>query len=224
MNRRTALLAGAAMLATSRASAHWIKDKHGRVYSVASHTDRMCTHNRAHERGLKHDDNGHWYNAKTGRRDTEARESTSPEHEPTPQIVVDAILAAIKPTPEDVLLDPGCGDGRFLIAAARDYHCRAIGIEIDRPTALNARSVVSDAGQTDRVVILPGDARRDPLLSVATLVVMYLYPDLMAELWPKLRNARAVASYQHELPVYPQTKYTLRKEVFYVWNQSGKKN
>src|SRR5689334_22240057 len=51
---------------------------------------------------------------------------------PSPQAVVDRMLALAMVKPSDVVFDLGCGDGRILITAARTYHCRAVGVELSR--------------------------------------------------------------------------------------------
>src|SRR5579871_1750702 len=51
---------------------------------------------------------------------------------PTPQIVVDRMLALANVKASDVVYDLGCGDGRILISAVRTYHCRAVGVELSR--------------------------------------------------------------------------------------------
>ena len=218
MNRRTALLAAVAMLATSvELSAHHISRKQRGEVCVGGSCS-MCQHNSAHGRGLKHDADG-WYDPRTRQRRPDTKELAEPEKGQTPQMIVDVMLAVIKPEAHDVLIDPGCGDGRFLISAARDYGCRAIGIEIDKRTSKNAQQFVYISGQGDRVAVLLADARHDPLIKVGTVVVLYLYDDLIRELWPRFANARAVASYKHRLPVAKQDKYTMRGETFYVWQR-----
>jgi hypothetical protein len=57
---------------------------------------------------------------------------------PTPDHVIDAMLRLAHVTPDDTLLDVGCGDGRIVARAAQQVGCRAIGIEIE--PALAARS------------------------------------------------------------------------------------
>ena len=50
---------------------------------------------------------------------------------PTPQEVVDRMLALAGVTKEDVVIDLGCGDGRIPITAAKMYGARGIGVDID---------------------------------------------------------------------------------------------
>ena len=50
---------------------------------------------------------------------------------PTPQSVVDAMLKLAKVTKDDVVLDLGCGDGRIVVTAAKQFGARGVGIDID---------------------------------------------------------------------------------------------
>ena len=120
-------------------------------------------------------------------------------NEYTPQDVVDFMLLVAALKPSDTLFDPGCGDGRFCITAAKRYGCRAVGIEIDPKVAKAAEQNAVDAGVANRVLIITGDARQIRF-DTATVVVMYQTPKLMAELHPSWQNARLVLSYCHELP------------------------
>lgn len=116
----------------------------------------------------------------------------------TPIEAVDVMLAALKLTPDDLLYDIGCGDGRILIRAVQRYGCTALGIEIDPAKAAVASKNVRKSSAAGRIRITVGDARKFDL-DKATAVTMYLFPDLMAEIIPKLATTRIV-SYQHRLP------------------------
>ena len=123
-----------------------------------------------------------------------------------PAVAVDMMLAALKLTPKDLLYDLGCGDGRILITAVKKYGCRAVGIEIDPQVAAFAKQKVATSGVGARIRITVGDARKYDL-SQATAVTMYLFPDLMRELVPKLSTKR-IASYQHKILGIPSKKIT----------------
>ena len=117
----------------------------------------------------------------------------------TPIEAVDAMLAALNLTPDDLLYDIGCGDGRILIRAAELYGCRAVGIEIDPVNAAVAKRNVRDSGVAHLIKITVGDARNFNLTH-ATAVTLYLFPDLMEEIIPKLAATARIVSYQHRLP------------------------
>jgi len=128
-------------------------------------------------------------------------ENLPAEQQPTPDLVIDDMLSLMGLTSSDTLADIGCGDGRILIAAARRYGCRGIGIEIDETQAQRARQAVSSAGLAGQIQILTGDARDFvPKDHGVTAITVYLYPELLAQLAPQLKSARVVASPFHEVP------------------------
>ena len=109
---------------------------------------------------------------------------------PTPYIPsthgnVDEMLRLAAVTPRDVVFDLGSGDGRIVIAAARDYGARGVGIDLDatlvRDSAENARR----AGVGERVEFRHGDIFAADLRP-ATVVTMYLLTSLVTKLEPKL--------------------------------------
>lgn len=137
---------------------------------------------------------------------------------PTPTLVVDAMLAAVRPTTRDVLYDLGCGDGRILIAAARDYGCRAVGIEINAETAELARQRVREAGLEGKIAIRTGDALKFSF-DDATIVTMYLSLDTMDQLVPYITQATRIVSYSHPIPGRVNTRFTVGDEPVYVWRK-----
>lgn len=104
----------------------------------------------------------------------------------TPPAVVDAMLRLADLRPGEVLYDLGAGDGRIAIAAARDYGVRAVGIEIDARKAAEAQANVARAGLADRVEIRYGDALAADLRQ-ASVVTLFLFPEINERLAPKLR-------------------------------------
>jgi hypothetical protein len=105
---------------------------------------------------------------------------------PTPYPVVDAMLRLAGVRAGDRLVDLGAGDGRIVIAAARDYGVRATGVELDARQAAEARANAARAGVAHLVEIRQGDAF-DVDLRDATVVTLFLFPEINARLAPKLR-------------------------------------
>ncbi len=103
----------------------------------------------------------------------------------TPMPVVAEMLRVANVNANDVVYDLGSGDGRIVIAAARDFGARGVGIDIDprlvRDASMNARR----AGVEDRVRFLQGDIFEADIRE-ATVVTLYLLPDVNTALWPKL--------------------------------------
>ena len=120
----------------------------------------------------------------------------------TPDDVVAAMLDFAEVTDRDTVYDLGSGDGRVVIAAARDRGARAVGIEIDPDLAEQSREAVRAAGLEDRVTIRRGDIFKQDLTD-ATVVTMYLMPHVNARLRPqldRLRPGTRVVSHMFSMP------------------------
>ena len=103
----------------------------------------------------------------------------------TPSEVVTEMLRLARVGRNDVVYDLGSGDGRLVIAAARDFGARGVGIEIDpKLVALSAESA-QRAGVGDRVTFRQGDLFQADL-SDATVVTLYLSTAINLRLRPKL--------------------------------------
>jgi Mycolic acid cyclopropane synthetase len=106
---------------------------------------------------------------------------------PTPQDVVDRMLELTAVGPSDVLYDLGSGDGRIVIAAARQYGATAVGFEIDPVLVAYSRRAIEETGLTHRAEIRQQDIR-DLDLSPASVVTMYLYPEANLRLRGAIRR------------------------------------
>jgi hypothetical protein len=104
---------------------------------------------------------------------------------PTPQRVVDAMLAAADIGPSDVVYDLGSGDGRIVITAAREYGARGVGIEIDPTLVARATENAAAAGVSDRVRFITGNFFAADI-GEATVVTLYLLQNINERLRPKL--------------------------------------
>jgi hypothetical protein len=104
---------------------------------------------------------------------------------PTPQVVVDRMLAIANVNSKDVLYDLGSGDGRIPITAARKFGIRATGIDIDPQRIKEANANAKQAGVTDRVRFLNQDLFQSNFNN-ATVVTLYLLPELNVRLRPQL--------------------------------------
>ena len=89
--------------------------------------------------------------------------------------------------PDDVVYDLGSGDGRIVIAAARDFGARGVGIELDPALVQQSRDAALRAGVTDRTTFIWQDIFEVDL-SPATVVTVYLFPEVNARLLPKFRR------------------------------------
>jgi precorrin-6B methylase 2 len=106
---------------------------------------------------------------------------------PLPQETIDSMLKMAEIGPDDVLFDLGSGDGRVVIAAARRYGIRAVGIEKSGMLAWLSKRAVRKNMLEDRVHIVNGDFFEQDL-SEATVVTVYLSQKMNDRLEPKLRK------------------------------------
>jgi protein-L-isoaspartate O-methyltransferase len=140
---------------------------------------------------------------------------------PTPPDVVDAMLSLARVTADDVVYDLGAGDGRIVIAAARRYRARGVGVELQPALVAEARANVITAGVDTLVTIIEGDVFTTDL-SPATVVTLYLLPAMNERLRPKLlRELRPGARIvSHDFPIggwKPDVISRLRNRTIYLW-------
>jgi SAM-dependent methyltransferase len=116
--------------------------------------------------------------------------------------VVRAMLEAARVGPEDVVYDLGCGDGRIVITAAQRYGARGVGVDLDPERIREARENATRARVTDRVTFVQQDLFATDV-SAATVVALYLSPDINLRLRPKLlrelRPGSRVVSHQFDM-------------------------
>ena len=125
-----------------------------------------------------------WAQGESVRRDT--TEKGAP-YVPTPRHVALKMLTLAEVSSDDVVYDLGSGDGRILIMAAQEFGARGVGIEIDPRLVQEARRKARRAGVADRVEFRQGDLF-DADLSPATVVTLYLWPDMNNRLRSKLQR------------------------------------
>jgi SAM-dependent methyltransferase len=104
---------------------------------------------------------------------------------PTPEEVVETMLAMAEISPNDVLYDLGCGDGRIVITAAKKYNCRGVGIDLDPVRIRESQFNAQEAGVEDRVEFLHKDLFEADF-SQATVVTLYLLTEVNRKLRPRL--------------------------------------
>lgn len=104
---------------------------------------------------------------------------------PTPEKVVAEMLKMAQVGKNDILYDLGCGDGRIVITAAKQFGCWGVGIDIDPRRIMESRRNAAKAGVTDRVQFLQMDLFKADI-SEATVVTLYLLSEVNLRLRPKL--------------------------------------
>ena len=106
---------------------------------------------------------------------------------PLPSKTIEEMLKMANAGPDDVLFDLGSGDGRVVIAAAKKYGIRAVGIEKSKILAWLSKRAVMRNGVQDKVCIVNADFFRQDF-SQATIVTTYLSRKMNRLLEPKLRS------------------------------------
>jgi SAM-dependent methyltransferase len=106
---------------------------------------------------------------------------------PTPPEVVDRMLAFAKVGPKDVVYDLGCGDGRIVIAAAKKFGARGVGVDID-PERINESVANARKAGVERLVTFKLQDAMKTDVSDASVVMLYLLSFANVQLRPILQQ------------------------------------
>jgi SAM-dependent methyltransferase len=102
----------------------------------------------------------------------------------TPELVEEMLkLGQIKST--DTVIDLGCGDGRIVIMAAQKFGARGVGVDLNPERIREATENAKKAGVAGRVRFVNANLF-DADIHNATVVTLYLLPDVNLKLRPKL--------------------------------------
>ncbi len=104
---------------------------------------------------------------------------------PTPQIVVDEMLKLAGVTAKDFVIDLGSGDGRMILTAARKLKAHGLGVDIDKDLVAMSNKQAQAEGIADRAKFIEQDMFKTDI-SKATVITLYVIPDFMEKLRPKL--------------------------------------
>ncbi len=122
--------------------------------------------------------------------------------QPTDRVTVRRILHLARVKEGERVLDLGCGDGRIVVAAAREFNAHATGIEIDPVRVLWARAWTLLAGVSSRTRILWGNMYSANLAG-ADVVILFLSPTANYKLQERLRRelkpGARIVSYYHPM-------------------------
>jgi SAM-dependent methyltransferase len=121
--------------------------------------------------------------------------------EPIADSMVGRMLEMAGVTAADKVYDLGSGDGKIVIAAAKQFGATGVGIEYDAGLVLHSRCLARAEGVADRVTFIQADIFESDF-SDATVVTLYLTPNVLARLLPSLlalKPGTRVASYSFGL-------------------------
>jgi ribosomal protein L11 methylase PrmA len=144
---------------------------------------------------------------------------------PTPNEVVMGMLNLAKVSKDDVLYDLGSGDGRIVITAAQKFGTRGTGVEINPQLVQQSRENARKAGVSDRVRFVQQDLFKTDL-SKATVVTLYLLPEINLKLRPKLlrelKPGTRIVSHAFNMGDWKPDKVVLvkapdRQRILYYW-------
>jgi ubiquinone/menaquinone biosynthesis C-methylase UbiE len=139
----------------------------------------------------------------------------------TREDIVEEMLRMAAVTKDDVVYDLGCGDGRIVTTAAKEFGAQGVGIDINPARVAESNENARAAGVADRVKFIEGDLFRADL-SRATVVTLYLLPSVNLRLRPKLeRELRAgarVVSHNYDMGDWEPVRQTqIGDHKVYLW-------
>ena len=146
---------------------------------------------------------------------------------PTSQEVVDAMLKLAKVSKNDVVYDLGCGDGRIVITAAKDYGATGTGVDIDPRRIEEAKENAKQAGVTDQVKFVQRNLFEMDFKD-ATVVTLYLLPSVNLKLRPilleQLKPGTRIVSHAFDMGDWkPEKTITVNGSTIHYWTVPHKK-
>lgn len=140
---------------------------------------------------------------------------------PTPPEVVEQMLQVANVTGDDVLYDLGSGDGRIVITAAQKFGTRGVGVDLDPQRVQEAKQNAQEAGVGDRVEFRQQDLFETDFSS-ATVVTLYLLPEVNLKLRPKLlaelKPGTRIVSHQFDMGDWkPERVVEVEGRTVYYW-------
>jgi len=129
----------------------------------------------------------------------------------TPDSVVEAMLKLAAVGPRDYVIDLGSGDGRLVIAAAKQHGARGLGVDIDAKLVDLAKRFAARDGVADRAQFVVQDLFETDVRP-ATVVTIYLLPTIMDRVGRKLRAeltpSTRIVVHDFPLPGWPVDRVT----------------
>jgi hypothetical protein len=142
-----------------------------------------------------------------------AQELSKLPYVPTPQVVVDEMLKMANVTAKDFVVDLGSGDGRMIITAAKTFKANGLGVDIDKKLVDLSNKQSKVDGVDDRAKFIEQDMFKADI-GKATVVTLYVLPDFMEKLRPKLlaelKPGSRIVAHDYYMPEwYPDRQLSL---------------
>ena len=146
---------------------------------------------------------------------------------PTSNDVVEAMLKLAGVQKTDIVYDLGCGDGRIVIMAAKQYGSHGVGVDINPARVQEARANAKQAGVEDLVKFEENDLFAADIHN-ATVVTLYLLPSINLKLRPKLlsdlKPGTRVVSHSFDMGDWkPEKEESVDGANIYLWTIPAKK-
>jgi SAM-dependent methyltransferase len=140
---------------------------------------------------------------------------------PTTNPVVEAMLKLANVKKGDLVYDLGCGDGRIVIMAAKKYGARAVGVDIN-PERIDEATANAKKEGLGKTVRFEENDLFDANISNATVVTLYLLPDVNLRLRPKLlkelKPGTRIVSHSFDMGDWkPEKEETVEGATIYLW-------
>ncbi|MEX0270079.1 cyclopropane-fatty-acyl-phospholipid synthase family protein [Leptolyngbyaceae cyanobacterium UHCC 1019] len=139
---------------------------------------------------------------------------------PTPQAVVDRMLSLANVKQGDRLYDLGSGDGRIVITAAKKFGTRGVGVDLNPERVKEANENARRAGVTDLVEFRQQDLFQTDF-NDATVVTLYLLPNINLKLRPKLQQLKPgtrIVSHAFDMGDWkPEKTVEVQGKTIYYW-------
>ncbi|MHB9031271.1 MAG: SAM-dependent methyltransferase [Candidatus Latescibacterota bacterium] len=123
-------------------------------------------------------------------------------YEPSEYEIVEKMLKLGKVTRNDIVYDLGCGDGRIVITAVKEFGARGVGIDIDPVRIAESRENAKKAGVTDRIRFIEQNLFSADI-GEATALMLFLWPEVNLKLRPKLfrdlKPGVRIVSHEHSM-------------------------
>jgi len=121
----------------------------------------------------------------------------------TPEDIIPKMLTLASVMPDDMVFDLGSGDGRMVIAAAKDFHARVVGVEVRRRLVRECRRKVREMGLSHQITISCRNFKKVSLRE-ADVLAMYLSSYTLNLMAPKfineLRPGARIVNFDYPIP------------------------